>query len=107
MDKYEFFPRPTTYKEIIGNRTLVEVTSEDLVQKIENLNRQNQAILIDFPVVPGGYGSYPFFEVWMNFLKRGREVNLQVPRSKSESIEQRLGPVNLRIDAVKILILQH
>lgn len=101
MDKYEFFPRPTTYKEIVGERNLVPVTKEDLVQKIEDLDRKNQAILVDFPIVPGGYGSYPFFEDWMNFLKRGREVNLQVPRNRSESIEQRLGPVKLRIDAVE------
>lgn len=100
MDKYEFFPRPTTYKEIIGNRELVQVTKDNLVQRIESLDRQNQAILVDFPIVPGGYGSYPFFEDWMNFLKRGPEVHLRVP-TVSDSIEKRIGPTRLRIEAVE------
>lgn len=103
MDKYDFFTRPTTVRDIIGNKKLVPVTQYDLVQKIENLDRKNQAVLVDFPVVPGGYGRYPFFEDWMNFLKRGPEVNLRVSSIRGQSIENRIGPTKLRIDAVERL----
>src|SRR5574342_591224 len=103
MDKYDFFTRPTSVKEIVGNKELVSVTQEDLVQKIESLDPKSQAILVNFPIAPGGYGRYPFFEDWMNFLKRGPEVNLRVSPIRGQSIENRIGPTRLRIDAVERL----
>ena len=68
-----------------------------MVQKIEAL-QPSQGLLIQGSIIPGGYGSYPLFEDPLNFMKRGRLVNLYEPSSLQEAVHDRLRPTRLRID---------
>ena len=97
----KYFERPTSERDILGDKLRIEPDSSNLLKLIEDLDPKKEAIVVNFPIIPGGYGSYPFFEDWMNFLKRGPVVNLRVPDSRSESIENKIGPTRLRIDAVE------
>ncbi len=99
MDYFELFERPTN-KEILNNREVSTVSDiGSLVTKLESLDRKKESILVNFPIVP--CGDYPAYEDWLNFLKRGPEINLRVPASREESIKDKLGPVRLRIEAVE------
>jgi len=70
--KYEFFYKPTTKEEIIGDREVVAATKYDLAQRVRNLSG-DQAIILDNQdpdqkLIPGSY------EGSQNFLKHGRKV---------------------------------
>lgn len=45
-EKYEFFRKPKSKKDIIGDRTLVNATKYDLAERVRNL-AENQAIVLD------------------------------------------------------------
>ena len=102
LDRLEIFQRPTTQKEIFGNKKSIIIIDglEGAVTKIENLGKDEGA-LIKCDIIPGGFeGNY---YSWQNFLKMGPLVHLKAPRTIEESIQERAGPVNLRIDAFNSL----
>ncbi len=102
MDIAKFFYRPQTVGEILEGRTATRSGASDLVGKIEGL-KEDEALVVTEPIIPGGYGRYPLFEDPQNFLKRGELVRLRTPQSIREAVEQKAGPARLRIDAFENL----
>ena len=99
MDKQKFFHRPEKATEILEDRVVLKPERSQLLATIETLE-PNQAILLEYSIVPGGYGyNEGQFEDAPNFLKRGPQVNLSEPISLREAISKKLGPTKLRIGA--------
>jgi len=96
--KQEYFERPKKVQDIVGDKELVYSPRRHLIDNVESLT-EDQAIVVRYPIVPGGYGRSPLFEDWQNFLKRGPEVYLQVPETRTEALEYKIAPHVLRKEA--------
>jgi hypothetical protein len=90
-DKYEFFYKPKTKKDIVEDREVIQATKYDLAQKIRELT-EKQAIVLDYAdpeqkLVPDEYSDSE------NFLKHGRKIAIAADRPMWESREEKFSEV--------------
>ena len=93
-DKYEFFYKPTTKQEIIGDREVVPTDKYNLVETVRGLSN-DQAIILDISegdesqdLLPERYHSSE------NFLKHGRKVVIDGTDAMCKSREEKFGRIH-------------
>src|SRR3989344_8283650 len=98
--KTDFFYRPSSKRDMFGNRTIIHATRETLLDAVAQCAADDtKAVLVDEPILPETslQEEWEFqVEPWRLFLKYGEEVNLRVPRSIQKSLAQKASEVKLR-----------
>lgn len=86
-EKYEFFHKPSTKKEIIGNREIVEATKYDLAEKVRKLE-EDQAIILDQEDISQKL-ILERYEDSEDFLKHGQKTLVDASRPMHISREEK------------------
>ncbi|MBT3395446.1 hypothetical protein HOA59_00965 [archaeon] len=85
MDISEFFQKPGTIREIIGDRNAEYVNLSEVVESFFE-NDSDKFYVVNDSIIPKNYKSSK------HFSKRGPELSLKKPRSKAECLESKLTP---------------
>ena len=89
VSKEQYFNYPGR-AEILEGRERLIATAKSLVDVIESISK-DQAVILEEQLIPAGYKHA------QNFLKRGPEVYISIPRTKEEALEFKIGPGRRRV----------